>query len=71
MRPDDFSGHGCSSRPSVQARFRRRAPTWRLAKAIAGRTSPGQSYSGAFHQVECKAMATEIDEVRLMVVGAL
>src|SRR6266704_2390915 len=52
MRPGDVSGHGCSSRPSARAAFRRRAPTWRLAKTIAGRTLVSHSYSAAFHQVE-------------------
>src|ERR1041384_1913196 len=53
MRPDDFSGHGCSS-PAICTGlpFRRRAPAWRLAKTIAGRTPTGHSYSVAFHQVE-------------------
>ena len=63
MRPDDVSGHGCSSLPSAQAAFRRQAPAWRLAKTIAGRTPLGHSYSVAFHQVEFYCMPLKSDTV--------
>src|SRR5882757_4530717 len=39
------------------------APTWHLAKIIAGRTPVGHSYSAAFHQVELRGYRLESDAV--------